>query len=189
MQDYFSTEQGSERCFLRVTVLNYDKKSFPLTVRPSLFFPPREYRLPSLGSGKNAGLVEQTEEINSELLINYVRQQFEGQWDKQDVYGFIVCRYNITICMCITKTNWYILCYVRGNLKNWICEKSKEDKMLVRTDKNPIKQWREKWPVAAESEKRWALLTFSCQGLKVQMNVSFPAANTRQIYLLVVFCE
>lgn len=27
-----------------------------LTIRPSLFFPPRMYRLPSLGSGRNAGL-------------------------------------------------------------------------------------------------------------------------------------
>lgn len=30
--------------------------SLTLTVRPSLFFPPREYRLPSLGSGRKAGL-------------------------------------------------------------------------------------------------------------------------------------
>lgn len=28
----------------------------PLTIKPSFFFPPRMYRLPSLGSGRNAGL-------------------------------------------------------------------------------------------------------------------------------------
>lgn len=33
----------------------------PLTVSPSLFFPPREYRLPSLGSGRKAGLRRERE--------------------------------------------------------------------------------------------------------------------------------
>lgn len=42
-------------------------KLFPLTVRPSLFFPPREYRLPSLGSGRNAGL-EEREEAEKEKM-------------------------------------------------------------------------------------------------------------------------
>jgi len=34
----------------------------PLTIKPSLFFPPRMYRLPSLGSGRNAGLGRRREE-------------------------------------------------------------------------------------------------------------------------------
>lgn len=37
----------------------------PLTIKPSLFFPPRMYRLPSLGSGRNAGL-ERTERVKRE---------------------------------------------------------------------------------------------------------------------------
>lgn len=34
----------------------------PLTIKPSLFFPPRIYRLPSLGSGRNAGLERREED-------------------------------------------------------------------------------------------------------------------------------
>ena len=40
---------------------------FLLTVRPSLFLPPREYRLPSLGSGKKAGLGFQLRQSRDEM--------------------------------------------------------------------------------------------------------------------------
>ena len=74
----------------------------PLTVRPSLFFPPREYRLPSFGSGRNAGLVEKVKKklhhILSRAKGEYLSDQSQTRQAQQVTTFICIHQLNEDIC-------------------------------------------------------------------------------------------
>lgn len=115
-------------------------------MRPSLFFPPREYRLPSLGSGRKAGL-----ELRFKKM-HYFSRPVKGVTNKTSSTGyhnhlhspsFVTHRCSreghIHIHQCGKTTQRYILCHMCGDLKNWICKEGK-------SRRDAIQDWQEHYP-------------------------------------------
>lgn len=119
---------SSPECFLvekKKGRFEFVIKLFPLTVRPSLFFLPREYRLPSFGSGRKAGLVEGVEKKRHHISrLEHTDRQNELNRSAFTSFSYKSNTREIdNACPhAEKKSQLYVLCHMGRDLKNWICE-------------------------------------------------------------------